>query len=100
MILVLGAVVASPGKRDEALALARQHVLRSRAEPGCIEHGVSIDADHPDRLVFVERWESPAALQAHFALPASRAFARDIASLAAEPVAMSLFEASEFRLGS
>lgn len=100
MILVLGAVVVAPGKRDEAFALARQHVRRSRAEPGCVEHGVSIDADNPDRLVFVERWESPAALQAHFALPASRAFARDIASLAAEPVAMSLFEASEFRLGS
>lgn len=99
MILVLGAVVVSPGKRDEALTLAREHVLRSRAEPGCVEHGVSIDVDNPDRLVFVERWESPAALQAHFAVPASRAFAREIASLASEPVTMSLFEASEFRLG-
>lgn len=99
MILVLGAVVVSPGRMDAALALAREHVARSRTEPGCLEHGVSIDADKADRLVFVERWDAPAALQAHFAVPASRAFAREMAALAAEPVTMDLFEASEFRLG-
>ena len=97
MILVLGAVVVASGKLEEALTLAREHVLRSRGEPGCVEHGVSIDADNPHRLVFVERWESPAALQAHFALPASRGFAREMASLAAEPVTMNLYDATEFR---
>ena len=34
MILVLGSVVAKEGSIGEALDLSRQHVLRSRMEPG------------------------------------------------------------------
>lgn len=94
MIIVLGSFVVREGSLAEAMALSKRHVLRSRAEPGCIEHNVSIDAERPDRLVFVERWESAQALQAHFAVPESRAFAKEIGQLAVAPPSIEVFNAS------
>lgn len=84
MIVVLGDVRLRDGVVDEALRISSEHVERSRAEPGCISHDVLTDLDQPDRLVFVERWDDRAALDAHFAVPASIAFARAIGELAAE----------------
>ncbi len=100
MILVLGSVVVRDGKLDEARAISLEHVERSRGEPGCLEHGVSIDAQVPQRLVFVERWASMAALHAHFAVPASRGFARRLAALATQPPCLSIYDATEVALGA
>lgn len=94
MIIVLGSVVAQPGRFDEALALSVEHVARSRLEPGCIAHAVHRDDQDGQRLVFVERWASREALWAHFAVPASRAFGKALAGLAAEPPTIELFAAS------
>lgn len=94
MIIVLGRVTVRPDALPQAQALASQHVARSRAEPGCLAHGFSIDAENPLELVFVEKWQSLAHLQAHFAVPASRAFAKDLAGLAIAPPVMEVFEAA------
>lgn len=93
MIIVLGSVLIQPAKFEQALQISQAHVARSRLEAGCIEHGVHLDADNPNRLVFVERWASQAALQAHFAVPASRHTVRALAALAAAPPSISLFTA-------
>ena len=66
---------------------------RSRLEPGCIAHAVSRDAEDPLRLVFVEKWTDQAAVNAHFAVPASRAFGKALYKLAAQPPQMEVFEA-------
>ncbi len=95
MILVTGSVVARDGHLDEALALSLEHVRRSRLEPGCISHAVHQDVENPSRLVFVEEWTDQAALTAHFAVPASPAFARAIAALASGAPTMSVFQADE-----
>ncbi|MDW3219460.1 MAG: putative quinol monooxygenase [Acidimicrobiales bacterium] len=92
MILVIGDVTLAPGSRDEALALSRDHVARSRTEPGCISHDVHLHADDPDRIVFVERWADRAALDAHFAVAASRDFARALTALAAQAPRMDVYE--------
>ena len=55
MIIVLGSALIESGRVAEALALSKQHVERSRAEPGCVAHGVHIDSENPRRLVFVEK---------------------------------------------
>ena len=99
MIIVLGSVIILEGKVSEALALSREHVNRSRLEPGCMEHGVSIDAETPNRLVFVERWTGMDALKAHFAVPDSRSFIKYIAALAGSPPSMSIYEAGEASSG-
>ena len=98
MIIVLGSVVVRAGCLDEALALSREHVARSRAEPGCVAHDVHIDPDDPSRLVFVERWSSREALWVHFAVPASRAFGKALAGLASQPPAIEVFDATAVAL--
>ena len=97
MIIVIGSVVAVPGRVDDALALSLEHVQRSRAEPGCVSHAVHRDAENPQRLVFVEEWADMAALQQHFRVPASRTFAKALAAMAAEAPSMSLYDATPVR---
>ncbi len=55
MILVTGAVTAKPDTFDEMLRVSREHVHRSRKEPGCASHDVSVDAHNPLKLHFIER---------------------------------------------
>jgi len=93
MILVTGALVAREGCFDELLRLSLAHVARSRAEPGCLSHAVHRDAENPQRLVFFEEWADEAALKVHFALPASREFVRQAASLSAVAHEIRLFSA-------
>ena len=95
MILVLGSVVMREGCLEQALALSREHVARSRTEPGCIAHAVHQDVENPQRLVFVEQWSDRAALQQHFIVPASRAFAKALSALASEAPSMTLYEATQ-----
>jgi len=94
MILVLGHVTARPEHFAEVLSLSREHVERSRAEPGCIAHAVHRDTENPLRLVFVEKWSDMAALQQHFRVPASREFGKALAALAAESPGLEIHEAS------
>jgi quinol monooxygenase YgiN len=49
MIVVLASITARPAERESALVLAREHVERSRREPGCISHEVLGDPDNDDR---------------------------------------------------
>jgi quinol monooxygenase YgiN len=95
MIIVTGTVLAADGRFDDVLSLALGHVHRSRKEPGCISHAVYRDLEEPLRLQFVERWADMAALQAHFAVPASGETVRAMSALAAERPSMQIFEASE-----
>ncbi|MFG6486534.1 putative quinol monooxygenase [Roseateles sp. BYS78W] len=84
MIIVLAHVTVRAEQFDEALRMSRQHVERSRAEPGCLAHAVHRDAEHPLRLVFVEKWVDKAALQSHFRVPGSREFGKALAAMATD----------------
>jgi quinol monooxygenase YgiN len=97
-VVVTGSIQAQPQHIAELLAMSLEHVRRSRAEPGCLAHAVHRDAEDPLRLVFVEEWTDRAALLAHFALPASRAFVTSAAALAAAPPRMALYEVEPLRL--
>ena len=94
MILVTGSILAKPETYEEILAASLAHVQRSRTEPGCIAHNVHHDAESPLRLVFVEEWTDRAALLVHFAVPESRAFAKTIRALAAEPPVLKIYDAT------
>jgi quinol monooxygenase YgiN len=98
MIVVTGHVVAAPETQEEILRMSLEHVHRSRSEPGCIEHGVYVDAENPLKLHFFERWADAAAIKAHFAVPASRAFAKRLRELAADPGRMEVLSAERFKL--
>ena len=94
MILVVGSLVAAEGKIETALALSREHVIRSRTEPGCVSHAVHRDIENPRRLIFVEQWSDRAALQAHLQVPASRAFVGAVRELTVEPPRMDIYDAN------
>ena len=94
MIVVVGQVLVQLDRLEEALALSLDHVRRSRAESGCISHAVHHDVENPLCLVFVERWADQAALAQHFAEPASGAFVRAMAALAAEAPSIAIYRAS------
>ncbi|HEY1460529.1 MAG TPA: putative quinol monooxygenase [Casimicrobiaceae bacterium] len=95
MVIVTGIIQARLDTLDELRCLSLEHVARSRAEPGCLEHGVAIDSNDGLRLVFFERWTDREVLLAHFRVPASRAFAAEVARLAAHPPELHAYDAGE-----
>jgi len=98
MIVVTGFVIASQVNRAEMLRISLEHVRRSRAEPGCLEHGVYVDAENPLKLHFFERWADEAAIRAHFAVRESRAFAKQLRALAADPGEMHVLDAARLKI--
>jgi quinol monooxygenase YgiN len=95
MIIVTGAILARPETFEKLRALSLEHVARSREEPGCLEHGASMDAENPLRIRFFERWIDATALKAHFAVPATRTFSKEAGTLAAEAPSLALYAADE-----
>lgn len=95
MIIVFGNVQVAPHHMERARRLAREHVERSRQEPGCVSHHVYEDPDRPNHLVFVEEWASEQALKAHFAVPASVEFVNELGRLAASRSRIRLLQATE-----
>jgi quinol monooxygenase YgiN len=93
MIIVTGRVITRSERLDEALRVSREHVERSRAEPGCLVHSVHQDAEDPNILFFFEQWEDQDALSAHFAVPESLAFVTALSECAAAPPVMDIYEA-------
>ena len=81
-IIVTGSVRGTDATVDALLEAALTHVRRSRTEPGCLSHHVFRDAEDPNRLFFFERWADRAALDAHFAVPASLEFVGQLRELA------------------
>jgi quinol monooxygenase YgiN len=98
MIIVTGSIQARVDTFEELRRLSLEHVARSRVEPGCVEHGVAVDANDGLRLVFFERWADRDALLAHFKVPASREFGAAAARLAAHPPELAAYDASELPL--
>ena len=98
MLIVTGCIRARPDSIEQVLSLSLEHVHRSRQEPGCLLHSVQRDAEDPLRVVFLEQWIDADALKAHFRVPASGAFVREVTPLAASPPEMSVFDARPISL--
>ncbi len=95
MIIVVGHVKTSPEHFDCLLQLSIEHVERSRKEPGCISHTVSIDGQVPQQLNFFEEWEDMPALKQHFVVPETVQFAKQLRELATSPPVLRIFEATQ-----
>ncbi|GAC1331005.1 MAG: hypothetical protein NVSMB17_08730 [Candidatus Dormibacteria bacterium] len=97
MIIIIASIQVRPENLASALEQSHQHVVRSRAEPGCISHAVHQAHEDPNRLVFVERWADRDAMNAHFGVPAARAFSRSLGELADGPAELDIYEAEPLR---
>ena len=83
MIHVIAVITAKPGQRKSLLAEFHANIPAVKAEKGCIEYGVALDAEPvlkfqtaygPDTVVVVEKWQDLDALKAHGAAPHMVAF--------------------------
>lgn len=91
--IVTGAVVARPDALPALLAASLDHVRRSRLEPGCLSHNVSIDAEDALRLTFLERWSDLPSLALHLGQPGSAAFLAAVRSFAEKSDGMQVYTA-------
>jgi quinol monooxygenase YgiN len=95
MIIVTGNFTAKEGAFESAKVLSLSHVQRSRLEDGCLMFSVNIDAENPNRLVFIEEWRDMAALRVHFRVPDCAQFAAQINELADSVAPLSIYEAQQ-----
>ena len=95
MIYVLAIITAKPGQRENMLEAARANIPAVQAEDGCIEYGLTVDAEGlgsfqtkfgPDTFVFIEKWRDAQALKAHAAAPHMAAYAGKVKDMVASRV--------------
>ena len=66
MIVIEGTVRIPPARLDDARPAMEEMIRASRAEAGCVDYAYSVDVLDPGLIRVSERWESRAALAAHF----------------------------------
>jgi quinol monooxygenase YgiN len=66
MVVVVGRVRTDADRRAELIRIGQAVASASREEPGCISYQLCQDTEDEDTFVFVEKWESEEALEAHF----------------------------------
>lgn len=80
MIIIAGTVDVDPKRREAALEAGVRHVEATRVQKGCVDYAWSADPLVAGRIYVYERWESEAALAAHFDGPHYRAMRDTIAA--------------------
>ncbi|MCD8349385.1 MAG: antibiotic biosynthesis monooxygenase [Planctomycetaceae bacterium] len=65
MVIVTAKVTASPGKRDDFVKLAQDCIASTRNEAGCISYELYASTEHPDKLMYFERYTNQEALDSH-----------------------------------
>lgn len=65
MKIIVGFFTTQPGRRDDYLAAARDHLERSRLDPHCLYIEPVPMPDHPDRLLLAEAFTSEETHRRH-----------------------------------
>ena len=76
MIIVQGSIPIRSECREQAIAMAKEMILASRSELGCISYEFYTALSDPNCLVLFQEWEDAESLQAHYATPHMDAFLR------------------------
>jgi quinol monooxygenase YgiN len=66
-VVVLATFTTHPGKEDAAARFLDELLAPTHAEPGCLLYAVHRGLDDPQKMAFVERWESRQLLETHIA---------------------------------
>ena len=86
MYTIIGTVTARPETREELASLLMALVAPTRAEAGCINYDLHVDAADPCVFIFYENWTDRAALDAHLAMPHLQPLFSQLDRLLARPV--------------
>lgn len=73
-------------------AVLAKYVVLTRGHDGCRNVDLCSSATKPDRFVIIEKWDSPAAQQAHFDSADMVEMARACTSLLARPPEIDLLD--------
>lgn len=92
MLVIAGVVRIDPEKRDEAIAAAVAMMRETRRETGCRSYTFSADLEDPGCFHIFEEWETPEALEAHFAAPHMATFQGAVAKLGVREMTVQRYE--------
>ena len=91
MIRVLASFHLTPGNFDKAMEIAKELVVATRQEEGCIQYDFAQSTKDENQLVIIEDWESQAALDDHGKLPHFVNLIPKLSALCTEPPAIDTF---------
>lgn len=74
MIYVVATLTVKPGRLDLLRGPAAACIAETRKEAGCISYELFASFADPEKLVFVEKWETREALTAHSKEPHLKAW--------------------------
>lgn len=69
MLYVIATFKIKPNSLANIMEVVMPCIIATRAEAGCISYELNQNLTNENELVFVERWENRAALEAHFKTP-------------------------------
>lgn len=98
MIIVLAKVTPKPGKKAELFELVKGVMAKTRQETGCISYTLMDDPQDPTGCMFVEEWESKAALLEHSQTQHVAEWRKVSADLLGAKTAIRIFQAEETKL--
>ena len=81
-IEVVAIIQAKSGHEEALEAAAKACITPTRAETGCISYILTTDPTKAGKLVFIETWQSKAALDAHMQTPHLQRFVAEVGELA------------------
>ncbi|SFR65886.1 Quinol monooxygenase YgiN [Marinobacter daqiaonensis] len=85
MLYIRAILHVKPEQRETLLEAARPCIDATLQEPGCQEYELHISLSDPNRLVFMEVWESEDCLEPHRKSDHMRAFGKVAAGCLAAP---------------
>ena len=98
MLLITGTVEVAPDNHATFRAVAGAHVVKSRAEPGCVSYHVCEDVMAPGVFFFIEKWRDQEAVAAHFAKDYSRELVKEMRRLAANDPQIEIHDIADSRI--
>jgi len=94
MLVIAGTVKVKADTSAEAVQAAIKMSKASQAEAGCESYRFYADLEDPNTFLIFERWESEAALVAHFQTPHMAEFNAAILRFLAAPPSIDRYEVS------
>ena len=93
MIIVMATMVTKPEKKAALQGFAKELIDTTRKESGCISYELFAALEEDNRVLFVERWESKQALDAHSQTPHFLRFGASCAELLQKVPEVVVYEA-------
>lgn len=95
-MIIVNAIVETDATSLEAVRQALATMERaSRAEEGCDDYTFSVELNAPNRIRITERWQSEAALTAHFSSAHMAEFQQAIGQHPPKSMDLHFYEARE-----